>query len=1111
LRRLALLAAVLALTATSTAAAGLQPLRRDTRENPLPRVRAGVLHPSAQHRSGLLRVIVTLAQPPLAAMRPERSLFGAVAPTRLDVHTATSRAYVAKLARAQRVEAAAIVRAIPRAQIQQRFRILLDGITVRLPSRSLATLARVPGVAHVYPSLGYYATMDRGPSVIHASDLTAATGDGGQGVKIAIVDTGIDQTNPFLSPAGFAYPPGFPKGDVKRTTPKVIVARVFPGAIRDARSNKAFDPTEPHGTHVAGIAAGDAGTNAPAGSDHPAVANLSGVAPKAWLGNYRVFTEPTPLGHEADTPEIVQAFEAAVADGMNVINFSGGGPQTDPANDALVVAVHNVARAGVVPVIAAGNDRDDFGLGTAASPGTAPDAISVAAVSNAHVFAPALIVQGAPSSLATVPIQIERIPQSWTTVEQPLIDVTSILGTDGKPVDKYLCGSPADPEGTVGTIPKGSLGGLIVLVSRGECSFVSKGLRAAYAGAVGMILVDNRPGEANPIPVEMPLPTGMISDLDGANLRAFMAANRGYANIHLTSGIEELPTNRAGVITSFSSAGPTDFGGALKPDIAAPGLDVLSSVPAASVGSPFAVFAGTSMATPHIAGAAALLLQRHPQWTPWNVKSALMSTAGPAWADTARTQEASVLLEGAGLADVAAADTPRLFTDPQSLSFGHVDVSTGTQAASQLLTVTDAGGGAGDWSVTIEAQTQTTGVAIEVPPRITVAPGGDVSVPVVVHALETAGTGVNGGFIVFTQGAVQRRVPYEFLVERPALEKLAAVELKRDQAGSTGGTSHVSAYCCPSEPFGPPAFYTGAPMNENGSEHLYELSIDQPVVNFGVSVLLASNGSLVDPWVLGSKDENDVQGYSATPTDINPLTFDFGADVGAAGVQFPRLQRLYVAVDSQAHTGSYLLRAWVDDVVPPGLRLVTTHVSAGRPVVVAQAFDSGSGVDPLSLVFNYGQVLVGASAFDPVSGLAVFTLPPNAPALRAGKRGAILFANDYQETKNVNSVGGNLLPNSTFQEARLNVVNGPAVTWLSPQGGCSPRTVQLLAVGSSTARAAHVVFADHGRTIARLTRNAAGVYATTWHATTGEHALTVTLVDANGRTATASRRVNVCG
>ena len=133
--------------------------------------------------------------------------------------------------------------------------------------------------------------------------------------------------------------------------------------------------------------------------------NLSGVAPKAWIGNYRVFTIPTPLGHEADTPEIVEAFESAVADGMNVINFSGGGPQTDPANDAMYETIHNTALAGVVPVIAAGNDREDFGLGTAGSPGSAPDAITVAATSNSHVFAPALSVVGGPPSLGAIPIQ----------------------------------------------------------------------------------------------------------------------------------------------------------------------------------------------------------------------------------------------------------------------------------------------------------------------------------------------------------------------------------------------------------------------------------------------------------------------------------------------------------------------------------------------------------------------------------------------------------------------------------------------------------------------------------------------------------------------------------
>src|SRR5881398_2163216 len=125
----------------------------------------------------------------------------------------------------------------------------------------------------------------------------------------------------------------------------------------------------------------------------------------------------------------------------------------------------------------------------------------------------------------------------------------------------------------------------------------------------------------------------------------------------------------------------------LKPDISAPGLDVLSSTPPRATGSTFSVFAGTSMATPHVAGAAALLLQQHPTWSSWQVKSALMSTAGAAWGDSARSQEAPVLLEGAGLANVLAADDPKIFTDPQSLSFQRIDVSSGARRESLLLTV----------------------------------------------------------------------------------------------------------------------------------------------------------------------------------------------------------------------------------------------------------------------------------------------------------------------------------------------------------------------------------------------------------------------------------------
>jgi subtilisin family serine protease len=1100
------------------------PIRRDLRETQLPRVRAGTLRVPRRQNTGLTRVIVTLDAPPLAAWQAQRTLDTAASTQhRLDVRTVASRRYLARLATLQRAAATQVRTAIPGARIQEHFGVLLDGFALQLPWRALPELERLPSVHRVYPSLAYYSTMDRGPSVIHADELQAATGDAGQGMKIAVVDTGVDPTNPFLSPAGFSYPAGFPRGDTRLTTPKVIVARVFPGAVRDARSNKAFDPTEPHGTHVAGIAAGDSGTDAPAGVDHPAVANLSGVAPKAWIGNYRVFTVPTPLGHEGDTPEIIEAFEAAVADGMNVINFSGGGPQTDPANDALVEAVHNVAAAGVVPVIAAGNDRDDFGLGSASSPGTAPEAISVAAVSNAHVFAPELIVAGAPPSLAAVPIQGAggaRFPISWSAGTHTLVDAANVLGADGRPVDRYLCGDPTAPNTTLGTIAKGSLSGKIVLAYRGICSFVSKAARALYAGAAGLILIDNRFGEANPIPIPLPLPAGMISDLDGAHLRAFIAANGGAASVRVTSAIEEIPAGRSGIVTSFSSAGPTDFGLALKPDISAPGLDVLSSTPQAS-GAPFAVYAGTSMATPHVAGAAALLLQRHPQWTPWNVKSALMSTAGPAWGNTARTVEASVLLEGAGLTNVLAADQPRIFTDPQSLSFGGIDVTHGGQHPSQLLTVTDAGGGTGDWSVTLEAQAQTNGVQIDLPPQISLAPGGDTALPVSVRASADAVAGENTGFVILSQGTVQRRVPYAFLVERPALEPLPAPPVKALQTGSTRGTSLVSQYCCPSQPFGPPPNYTGPPMNEDGAEHLYSFEIDQPVVNFGVSVLAESRGALVDPFVLGSKNENDVQGYSGTPTDINALTFDYLQDVGAAGVQFPALKRYYVAVDSQANEvtnqpqqGTYLLHAWVNDVVPPAVRMLTTRVSAGRPLLVGRAIDLGAGVDPLSLVFNYHGVLLGASAFDPVSGLVAFSMPPTAPPLDPGVMHAVFFASDFQEAKNVNSVGNEIYPNSTFHRTTLTVVDGPAVTWLAPGShSCASRHETLTVTASSTARVVGVVFKDGRRTIGARTGNQVGLYAVPWNtsrAKRGGHHLTVIVIDASGRSAKAALRLNVC-
>jgi subtilisin family serine protease len=1069
-------------------------------------------------------VIVTLKLPPLAAA------FGrspaAFAGRRLNVATASSRAYLARVDAAQRVAIANLRRAIPQATISRRFRIVLDGVTVSLPVRRLPRLAALPFVRKVYPSMRYTLSLDKSPSLIGADVLHATTGARGQGIKIGVVDDGVDQTNPFFNPAGYSYPAGFPKGDTAFTTPKVIVARAFPGPGSGARGKLPLDRQESfHGTHVAGIAAGDEGTNAPAGADHPPVTGLSGVAPRAWIGNYRVFTIPTPIGNVVNTPEIVAAFESAVADGMNVINFSGGGPESDPATDATIEMARNTAAAGVVPVIAAGNDRDDFGLGSVASPGTAPAAITVAAVTNTHIFAPALSVTapGAPATLKQIPIEKASTPASWSVSDQTLVDVGSIVG-GGQPVERHLCGPPENPNGPVQPLPANSLTGAIVLVSRGLCTFASKADRAKAAGAIGMVLVDNRPGNPNPIPLQLSLPAGMISDLDGARLRDYLATTGGRAPIRLGNDPLDIENGRGDVMTSFSSAGPTDFGHLLKPDVSAPGGQILSSTLPEFAGSPFAVFDGTSMATPHVAGSAALLLELHPTWTAQQVKSALVSTAGPAWQDTAQTHEAPVLLEGGGLVNLPRAAAPLVFTDPASLSFADLDVNGGAQKRSQVVHLTDAGGGAGTWVVSVEPQSSSMGATVGVPGTVALAPGGETDFTVAVSASPDAAKGDDYGFVVLRNGTQTRRIPYFFLVTRPGLEGETAKPLKKLQTGDTrSGTSRVDLYRFPDAPFGPaPNYLVGPTEAETGAEQLYVTHLDRKVANIGAAVILQSALSEVDPFFLGAQDENTVQGYAGMPVNANGLMFDYRFDVEAAGAQFPSPKDYYVAVDSASDLfsgeplpGRYTLRSWVNDVKPPTVKLLTKRVSTGRPTLAARVLDPGSGVDPLSLVLGYKRVLVGAAAYDPTSGLALFPLPAAAPKL-TGRTAATLEASDFQETKNVNTAGSDIMPNTAFNSARIAAAARPAATWLAPNpsAGCVKGKVDLVVAASAPKKIASVRFYVGKRRVATVRNGPGGLFVATWNAgkaKRGAHKLyAIALEEGAPRGASTSERVRVC-
>jgi hypothetical protein len=310
-------------------------------------------------------------------------------------------------------------------------------------------------------------------------------------------------------------------------------------------------------------------------------------------------------------------------------------------------------------------------------------------------------------------------------------------------------------------------------------------------------------------------------------------------------------------------------------------------------------------------------------------------------------------------------------------------------------------------------------------------------------------------------------------------------------------------------------------MEESGAETLYETSIDKPVANLGVAVESATAGALIHPWFLGSPDEQDVQGYAGTPVNVNNLMADFSVDLGTAGASFPKVQHFYVAVDSgedpfthRPLPGRYVLRSWVNDVRPPTIRLLTRRVAIGRPTIVARVTDAGAGVDPLSLVIAYRNVLVGAALYDPGSGVALFPLPRAAARIPAGRTRAVLTAADFQEAKNVDSVGNDILPNTAFRRVAIAGVSGPALTWVTPATNeCVGRSAGLVVVASSTRRIRSVRFFADGSRVAVDRTGTAGVFTGSWRtrlAHSGRHELKAIATDAGGRTLSAARDVRVC-
>jgi subtilisin family serine protease len=346
-------------------------------------------------------VVVTLAPPSLAAAFRSGQI-GSLGVKRLDLRARSSRLYLARLASSQADLSRLIKRTVQGANVCRHYRIVANGLAVTLPSDELPLLGELTGVAHVYPSYRYRAletSASGNVSAIGAPELWKPDlSNAGQGIKIGIIDDGIDQTHRYFDPTGYSYPSGYPKGVSKYTTAKVIVARAFaPSGLDYPNASLPVDPKlTSHGTYVAGIAAGNADTIATVSGTKR---TISGVAPRAYLGNYRALTIPTEaFGLNGNSPEIVAAIEAAVSDGMNVINLSLGEPEISPRNDIVARAVDAASAAGVVVAVAVGNEYAENGKGSIDSPGSAPSAITVGASSSASTASGRVRIAGFSSS-----------------------------------------------------------------------------------------------------------------------------------------------------------------------------------------------------------------------------------------------------------------------------------------------------------------------------------------------------------------------------------------------------------------------------------------------------------------------------------------------------------------------------------------------------------------------------------------------------------------------------------------------------------------------------------------------------------------------------------------
>ncbi len=686
--------------------------------------------------------------------------------------------------------------------------VLQNLIFVAAPASSVPELQSIPGVVAVKPARKLKIQLNRATALSNAPQAWTAVGgasNAGAGIKIGVIDTGIDQTHPALHDSSLSIPSGFPKGVTAYTTNKVIVARSYVSLLSDTNpTDSTPDDTSPrdrigHGTFNAVVAAGES-TSTPAISTSGGPITLSGMAPKAWLGNYKVEGSPG-MDEFASDQALIQAVEDAVTDGMDVITCSIGGlAYSDAASDPLASAFENATKSAIV-VASAGDDGSDSyydgysypGFNTISTPSNAPDVISVGATLNSHVMQPTVSVNtaGAPSSVVGISAAVGDslfYPSSFGASAAPLVDVTTIGDSDG-----LACGA----------LPANSLNGDYALILRGTCTFDTKALNAQNAGAVGFIYyMADSTTPINPEGINEYGPAVMISNASGLTLKSYIDANPGSVVTVDLNGMEQDITAwqslygaglgvtvAANQFASYSSMGPTPDG-QLKPDmVAVGGFDVglgpdpndpYLPAPAGMYSASqnydpnqaydvnvfssnrWAAGDGTSFSAPLVAGAAALLKQAHPSLQPTQIKSLLVNYAAQNTTSDDFGYPTDAEWIGEGDLDANGAITGTVTAVPSTVSFGILN--SATLPISKTITLTNISSSAVTLSGSVSCCSVNgnagTGISVAVSPTsVSLAAGASTTITVTLSGSKPSASEYSGN-VVLSSSSTTLRIPF---------------------------------------------------------------------------------------------------------------------------------------------------------------------------------------------------------------------------------------------------------------------------------------------------------------------------------------------------------------